>query len=192
MAHSGDEGALSEKDDPDEIRVNRRNSRIHIRQTAGTRQITAHLWLADSLRVSSVSRSLLSPTICFRDGFIPATQRTRCCSYNARYLHPNSKHRQGCMWHPARSNRLRFRDCPPHHDSGTSPPLLWRETPNLRCLGHDGKQSRLRRAWTGLRRCLSSALPEIEGETIRRTQQVRPGCNRDSECVSQTSDAHAE
>jgi hypothetical protein len=125
MAYSRDEGALSEKGDPEKIRVNRCNSRFHIRQTAGTRRMAAHLWLGFGFfpTVSGVSRPLLSSTISFRDGFIPATQRTRCCSYNTRYLHPNSKHRQGRMWHPARSNCLQFCDCPPHHDSGTFPPF---------------------------------------------------------------------
>jgi hypothetical protein len=39
---------------------------------------------------------------------------------------------------------------------------------------------------------MSSALPEIEGETIRRSQPVRPRRNREPERVSQTSDVHAE
>jgi hypothetical protein len=39
---------------------------------------------------------------------------------------------------------------------------------------------------------MSSPLSEIEGETIRRSQQVRLGCNRDPEYVSQTGKAHAE
>jgi hypothetical protein len=38
---------------------------------------------------------------------------------------------------------------------------------------------------------MSSALPEIEGQTIRRNQQVRPRCNRTVEYVSQTYDARA-
>jgi hypothetical protein len=39
---------------------------------------------------------------------------------------------------------------------------------------------------------MSSTLPVIEGEAIRRTQPTRPQYNRESECVSQTSESHAE
>ena len=32
-------------------------------------------------------------------------------------------------------------------------------------LGHDGQRSGIRRPWAGLRRCVPSVIPQIEGET---------------------------
>jgi hypothetical protein len=54
-------------------------------------------------------------------------------------------------------------------------------------LGHDVQQSRLRRPWSGLRRSMPKALPEVEGQTIRWTQPVRPGCDRRFDYVSPTT-----
>jgi hypothetical protein len=58
-------------------------------------------------------------------------------------------------------------------------------------LGHDGQRSGLRRPWTGLWRCMSSALPEIEGETARSTQPVGPRCDWRADYVSHTTHARA-
>jgi hypothetical protein len=59
-------------------------------------------------------------------------------------------------------------------------------------LGHDVQQPRLRRPWSGLRRSMPKALPEVEGQTIRWTQPVRPGCDRRFDYVSFTISAHGE
>ena len=53
-------------------------------------------------------------------------------------------------------------------------------------LGHDGQRSGVRRAWTGLRRCMPNALPEVEGETVRWSQPVRSRCDWRSDYVSRT------
>jgi hypothetical protein len=52
------------------------------------------------------------------------------------------------------------------------------------CVGHDGQRSGFRRPWAGLRQCMPGTLPKIEGETIGRTQPIRPRCNRGADCVS--------
>ena len=51
------------------------------------------------------------------------------------------------------------------------------ELPRHVHLGHDGQQSRLCRAWAGLRESMPSALREIEGKAIGRTQPVCPRCD---------------
>ena len=48
------------------------------------------------------------------------------------------------------------------------------DSPTHVCLGHDGQRSRLYRPWAGLRRCMPSTLPKIEGETVGRSQPVHP------------------
>jgi hypothetical protein len=96
-------------------------------------------------------RVLLTPTTSFDDGFIPATKRARWCSYNVECVHPSFGHCQGSLWYSTCSDRPRFRECPPHYDSGTFPSAPRGTLLTHVHLGHDGKQSRLRRAWTGLR-----------------------------------------
>jgi hypothetical protein len=59
-------------------------------------------------------------------------------------------------------------------------------------LGHDGQRPGLCRPWTGLRRCMSDTLQEIEGETVRSTQPVCPGCDWSADHVSQTCAPHGE
>jgi hypothetical protein len=56
-------------------------------------------------------------------------------------------------------------------------------------VGHDGQQSGIRRPWAGLRGCVRSTLPEIEGETTGWTQPVRLQRDWRFDCVSRTSHA---
>ena len=39
---------------------------------------------------------------------------------------------------------------------------------------------------------MRSALPEVEGEAIGRTEPLRPRCDWDPDCVSQNGDPHDE
>ena len=71
------------------------------------------------------------------------------------------------------------------------PPLSQDGPPTHFHIGHDGERTGVRRHRAGLRRRMSSALPEIKGETTGRTQQVHPSCDWRSDCVSQTNNVHA-
>jgi hypothetical protein len=55
-------------------------------------------------------------------------------------------------------------------------------------LGHHGQLPRLRRPREELRQCMSSAPPEVEGETIGRTHPGRSRCDWRSDYVSYTCD----
>jgi hypothetical protein len=57
-------------------------------------------------------------------------------------------------------------------------------------LGHNGQRSGLYRLRQGLRRCMPSTLPKIEGETIGPTQPIRPRRDWRADCVSQTVHVH--
>ena len=59
-------------------------------------------------------------------------------------------------------------------------------------LGHNGQLSGLCRPWEELRQRVSSAPPEIEGETIGRAQRGSPGCDWRSDHVSLTSSTDNE
>ena len=72
-------------------------------------------------------------------------------------------------------------------------PLLCEDEPPTHVFpGYSGQLQGVRYPWTELRECMSSTRPEIERETVGRTQ---PGCPRRdwrSYLVSQTSDAGGE
>jgi hypothetical protein len=82
---------------------------------------------------------LLAPTTSFNDGLIPATKRTRWCSYRLRSPHPNLNHREGRLWHSTSSSCPRIRECPPHYDPSRSILVPLRRTSDSRCLGHNGQ-----------------------------------------------------
>ena len=82
---------------------------------------------------------------------IPATKTARWSSYGVRCVNPRSKHCQGHLWHPTRSNCLRFCGRPPNYDSGTFHPIPLDRLLAYVYLGHDGQRSGFRRPWTGLR-----------------------------------------
>jgi hypothetical protein len=78
------------------------------------------------------SNDLLTSTTSLGDGFIPAANSARWCSFNVGCLHSSFKLCQGLLWYPARSNRLWIRFRPPHHDSGMFPLTLYRLTSDSR------------------------------------------------------------
>ena len=62
------------------------------------------------------------------DGFhFPERERARSRSLSIGCGHPSFDHCEGFLWHPARSSRSRYRQCPPDYDQSTFflPTLRW-------------------------------------------------------------------